>query len=168
MKRIIALILMLSCVLTVASCAVVPLYDSSDLVVILKENGYTVKETFKNVREGVVGYVYAHRIRTGDELYYIYCEDFASANSIYDYVNSKQKTHIAEIKMEIDQIEYALYKTEGLSAEEKGRYYQRLIEKQEELEEVKNYTCGRGLNVVWYGTKQAVLDIKGITDKLGK
>ena len=83
-----------------------------------------------------------------------------SANSIYEYIRSKQKAKIAEIKMKIDTVEYALYKSEGISAAEKGDYYRQYVELTETLEEIENYTCGRGLKLVWYGTKKAVSDIK--------
>lgn len=55
-----------------------------------------------------------------------------------------------------------------MASVEQDRYYQKLVEKRQELQEVKNYTCGRGPNVVLYGRKLALLDIKGIADKLGK
>ena len=168
MKKIMSLVLMLASVFGMVACAVVPVYDSADLVAILKENGYTVEEKFTEDQNGITGYYYAHKNDKSDELYYIYCEDFKSSKSIYDYISSRQKARVASLKMDIEQIEFALYKSEGVSAEEKGKYYQRYVEQTEKLEFVENYTCGRGLNVVWYGTKKAVLDIKGITDKLGR
>ena len=68
----------------------------------------------------------------------------------------KQKAKIAELKMEIEKIEYALYKSEGVSAAEKGDYYEQYILKTEELKKVQNFTCGHVMNVVWYGTKPAI------------
>ena len=112
------------------------------------------------MQEGIVGYIYGHNEETDDEIYYIYCENFFSARSVYNYVDSKQKARKAEIKMEIEKVEYALYKSEGISAAEKGDYYEKYVELTEELAEVEAYSCGYSGNVVWYGTKQAVSDIK--------
>lgn len=160
MKKIIALILLLSCAFSMASCSLVPVHDSEDLVLILEECGYKVTDVDEEVQEGIVGYIYGYNSETKDEIYYIYCENIMSAKRIYDYASSKQKAKIAELKMEIEKIEYALYKSEGISAAEKGDYYEKYVEKTEELEEVENYSYGHGFNVVWYGTKQAVADIK--------
>ena len=161
MRKIVALFMLLVCVFSVSSCAVVPAYDSNELIDILESNGYKVeKDVTEKVQEGIAGYIYATNEESGDELYYIYCDNIRSAKSIYDYVNSKQKAKIAELKMEIEKIEYALYKAEDVSAAEKGDYYEQYVLKTEELEKVQNFTCGHGLNVVWYGTKSAVMTIR--------
>ena len=160
MKRIVALLLLVACVFSLASCAVLPIYNSTDVIYILKNAGYTITDVDESVQEGIIGYIYGNNSETGDEIYYIYCENLKSANSIYEYISSKQKAKIAEIKMKIDTVEYALYKSEGISAAEKGDYYRQYVELTEALEEIENYTCGRGFNLVWYGTKKAVSDIK--------
>ena len=161
MRKIVALFMLLVCVFSVSSCAVVPAYDSGELIEILENAGYKVeKDVTEEVQEGIVGYVYATNEETEDELYYIYCKNIKSARSIYNYVNSKQKAKIAELKMEIEKIEYALYKSEGVSAAEKGDYYEQYVLNSEELEKVQKLTCGHGLNVVWYGTKSAVMTIR--------
>ncbi len=160
MKKIVALIMLLICVFSVSSCAVVPAYNSPDLKGILEENGYEFKdEDFEN-EDGVTGCIYAVKESTGDELYYIYFDNFRSAKTMYNYINNKKKAEIAELKMEIERLEYSLYKAEGVTAAEKGDYYEQYIIKTEELESVQNYTVGRGFNVVWYGTNQAILDIR--------
>ena len=156
MKKIIALLMLLICAFSVTSCAVLPAYNSSDLVTILINSGYVVDDIDEKVQEGITGYIHGFNAETGDELYYIYCENVKSAKSVYDYVNSKQKAKIAELKMEIEKIEYALYKSEGVSAAEKGDYYEQYILKTEELKKVQNFTCGHVMNVVWYGTKPAI------------
>ena len=160
MKRIIAFLLLVACAFSMASCALVPVYDSKDLISILEDAGYRITDVDEEVQEGIVGYIYGYNEETKDEIYYIYCDNIMSAKRIYDYASSKQKAKIAEIKMDIEMIEFALYKSEGISAAEKGNYYEKYVKKTEALEEVENYTCGHGLNVVWYGTKKAVSDIK--------
>ena len=167
MKKIVALVLILASVLAISSChkKILPAYNSDKLITILEAHGYEIMEDVEEeqVKEGVTGYIYAVNLETGDEIYYIYCENVSSTNSLYDYIDSKQKAKISELKMEIDKIEYALYKAEDVSAAEKGDYYEQFILKSEALEEAKKYGCGRGLNVVWYGTKQAIKDIKDFT-----
>ncbi len=158
--KIIALLLILVSAFSIMSCAIVPMYDSVDLIVMLKAAGYELTDVNEEVQEGIVGYVYGVREETDDEIFYIYCENSKSAKSIYNYINSRQKAKVAELKMQIEKVEYALYKSEGISAAEKGDYYERFVELSEDLEEVENYSCGHGFNVVWYGTQQAVLDIR--------
>lgn len=160
MKRTIALLLLVVTVFTISSCAIVPAYNYSDLEIILVDKGYTLSDKEGNAREGITGYVYGSRIETGDEIYYIYCESFGSAQSIYSYINNQRKAKISEIKMEIERVEYALNKSEGVSAAEKGDYYEEYVNLQEKLDEAERYSCGRGFNVVWYGTKQAITDIR--------
>ena len=160
MKKLIALVFIISVILSLASCAVVPAYNASKLIPILKSNGYELTEVNSEVQDGVVGYFYAYNPDTKDELYYIYCKNFHSANSMYNYINSKQKAKVAELKMEIDRLENLLYKSEGISAAEKGDYYEEYILKTEELDKAKKYDCGYGVNIVWYGTKQAIRDIR--------
>ena len=62
--------------------------------------------------------------------------------------------------MKIEEVEYMLYKAEGVTAAEKGDYYEEFVKLDEELKEVEKYGCGRGFNVVWYGTKQAIMDLR--------
>ena len=159
-NRIIAFILLVSCLFALTSCSLLPVYNSPELVTVLERYNYEITDVDEEVQEGIVGYVYGFKESTGDEIYYIYCEDISSARSVYNYIKTTQKAKIAAIKMEIDKVEYALYKSEGVSASEKGDYYERYVELTEELEKIENYTCGHGLNLVWYGTKQAVSDIK--------
>ncbi|MBQ7390004.1 MAG: hypothetical protein IJW02_02710 [Clostridia bacterium] len=160
MKRIIAIILLLTVVLSITSCIFVPAYHANTLIDILEDNNYVITDVNDTEYDGVVGYIYGERAETEDEVYYIYCEDFASAHSIYDYINSQMKADIAELKMEIERIEYLLYKAEGVSAEEKGKSYEKYVELKEELEEIERYGCGRGFNVVWYGTDKAIMDLR--------
>lgn len=159
-KKIIAMLLLVACAFSTVSCAIVPAYDSTDLLAILDAKGYSITDVNEEVQEGIVGYIYAVNPETGDEIYYVYCEDFETSRSIYNYISSNHRAKVAEIKMEIEKIEYALYKAEGVTAAEKGDYYERYVEKTEELAEVEKYVCARAINVVWYGTKQAVADIK--------
>lgn len=159
-NKIVALILFVSCLFSLTSCSLYPIYNSSELINILKKNDYEIEDVDEEVQEGIIGYIYGSKESTGDEIYYIYCEDISSARSIYNYMKSTHKAKIADIKMQIDKVEFALYKSDGISAAEKGDYYERYIELTEELEEIEKYTYGHGLNLVWYGTKQAVADIK--------
>ena len=159
-KKIVALILILTCVFSIASCNRIPAHDSDSLEEILTSCGYAFVYEHSDAREGMTGYYYAEKAETGDYLYYIYCKNIESANSIYEYEKSKNKAKIAELELEIDKVENVLYKSEGVSAEEKGKYYQKYVELSEALEVVKNYKCGRYMNVVWHGTKQAISDIK--------
>lgn len=159
-KKLLALVVLLTCVFSITSCAVFPAYHGDDLTAILEDLGYEVEEVTGITEEGISGCIYAKNPETGDELYYIYCEDFSSARSIRRYVNSQKKAKIAEIKMKMKKIEYKLYKDENVTAAEKGVYYEKYVLLKEELKEVRNYGCGRAVNVVWYGTNQAILDLR--------
>ena len=61
--------------------------------------------------------------------------------------------------MNIERIEKIL-NSENVTPAEKGDYYEEYVIYKEELQEVQRYDCGKGFNVVWYGTKQAILDIR--------
>ena len=159
-KQFVACLLLVACILSLTSCFLVPMYNSPELIEMLENKGYAITDVDEEAQEGIVGYIYGYNEETEDEIYYIYCENIFSASSVYNYVHSKQKAKKAEIKMEIEKVEYALYKAEGISAAEKGDYYERYVELTEELDEIERYSCGYSGNVVWYGTKQAVSDIK--------
>ena len=152
--------MLLVCIFSISSCAVVPAYHALDLIAILEAREYEITDVNHEVQEGITGYIYGSREDSNDEIYYIYCKNLRSAKSVYDYVNSRHKARIAELKMEIDKIEYVLHKSEGVSAAEKGDYYERLVINSEELEKIQSYSCGHGFNVVWYGTKQAIMDLR--------
>ena len=137
------------------------MYDGNELYARLIECGYEVEEIESTAQEGMLGYYYAERRDTGDSIYYMYFEDTKAAKAMYDYVKSSYKAEVAELELEIEKVEYALYKSEDVSAAKKGKYYEKYVELTEELEELKNITHGQSFNIVWYGTKQAVDDIKG-------
>lgn len=172
-KKILSILLILVCILSLASCdkeslrkssKMLFVYDGEDLAPRLRQCGYEVEVIESTAQEGLVGYIYAERPDTEDVLYYMYFVDVNSAKSMHEYIKNLYKAKISEKEFEIDKIEYVLYKSEGVSAEEKGKYYQRFIELSEELEEIKSITYGQSINIVWYGTKQAVNDMKGKTE----
>ena len=157
MKKIISLILALVCLMSLSSCAIVPVYDSVDLIKILENNGYEIEDVNEPDHKGVVGYIYAHK--ADDELYYIYCKDFATTKAIYKYIKGNIDIKTSDLKTQIKEVELKL-EYSGASASDKGKYYEEYILLTEELAEVQNYGCGHGLNVVWFGTKQAINDIR--------
>ena len=160
MKRIVSLLLITACVLSLASCAIIPAYDGTELVGILYDHGYEITDVDETVEEGVVGYIHGKKAETGDEIYYIYCENYSVTKSLYNYIDIKQKARIAELKYNIERVEYALYDSKDVTAEQKGDYYELYVNLTEELRAAESYKCGRGINIVWYGTKQAVSDVK--------
>lgn len=160
MKKIISLLLLFACALGMASCSLVSAYDSSELISVLENKGYEITDVDQTLQEGIVGHIYASKADTGDELYYVYCSDVDTATSLYEYVKAAHKVRMAELNLEIEKIEYALNKAEGLSVAEKGDYYEKYVVKTEELELVSSYTYGRAVNIVWYGTKDAIKDIR--------
>ena len=156
MKRTVALILLIASIFSLASCSPLVAYNLDDVLFILEWGGYTVENVDIESEEGIVGYIYGEKSDTEDEIYFIYCDDFDSARTLYKYVKNKHKARISELEMEIEKIEFALYKSEGVSAAEKGKYYESYILKTEELERCKDYEYGRYHNVVWYGTESAI------------
>ena len=149
-NRIIAFILLVSCLFALTSCSVLPVYNSPELVAVLERYNYEITDVDEEVQEGIVGYVYGFKESTGDEIYYIYCEDVSSARSVYNYIKTTQKAKIAAIKMEIDKVEYALYKSEGVSASEKGDYYERYVELTEQEKKYTVWSKSKGVQVVGY------------------
>lgn len=159
MKKILSIILVLICLVNLSSCFLIPAYDNNELVKILNANGYEYSTNWESDHNGVIGYIHGSKEETDDEIYYIYCEGFSSANTIYNYLKSKQNADVSELKMEIESIELVL-DSDDVSPADKGRYYEEYVILKDQLEDVQRFGCGRGLNIVWYGTKQAILDIR--------
>ena len=156
-KRIVAFLLLLVFVFTFSACSLHII--NSDYPIVkdeLESNGYTVKDY-----DGVYGsnnVEYMHATNCGDEIYVIYCSSRRVARSIYHYAKKMQKAMIAELEMEIKTLEYAIYKDDSAGSFTKGEYYKEYLEKKEALAKCKEYDFGRLANVVWYGTKQAIID----------
>lgn len=159
MKKVLSLLLLLVCIFNLASCAVFPLYEPVDLKVVLIRHKYNIKHIVLDKQEGIIGYVHGTKKSSGDEIYYIYCENITAAKAVYGYVKTKHEAKVSALKLEIEKIEYALYATDGNTASQQGRYYEQYIEKREELKKIENYDYGHVMNVVCYGTKQAYKDI---------
>ena len=159
MKKVVSLLLLLVCIFNLASCAVFPLYEPVDLKVVLILHKYDIKHINLDKEKGIIGYVHGTKKSSGDEIYYIYCENVTAAKAVYEYVKTQHKAKVSGLKLEIEKLEYALYKTEGNTASQQGRYYEQYVEKQEELAKIENYHYGHVVNVVCYGTKQAYKDI---------
>ena len=157
MKKILSIILIVVCLFSLSSCAIIPAYDGDELKRILETNGYEIEEGYDVDHQGVEGYIYAHK--ADDELYYIYCKDFATTRAIHKYIKGDLDIKIADLKIQIKEVEWKLEYSDA-SAVEKGVYYSEYILLKEELAEVQKYGYGRGINVVWYGTKQAIKDIR--------
>ena len=157
MKKIVSLILFFVCLFSLSSCAIIPAYDGVDLERILINNGYEIEDVNDTEHTGVAGYIYAHK--ADDELYYIYCKDFATTKAIYKYIKGNLDIKASDLTTQIKDIELKLEYSDA-SASEKGKYYEEYILLTEELAEVQNYGCGHGLNVVWFGTRQAIKDIR--------
>lgn len=161
MKKILSILLVFAFLFSLSSCVLVPSYSGNELLKILESRGYeyTVELDLETDHQGVIGYVYGFKEETGDEIYYIYCEGFSSANAIFRYLKSKRNAEISELKMKIEKVQFML-DSDDVSAADKGKYYEEYVILKEQLEEVQGYNCGRGYNVVWYGTKQALIDIR--------
>ena len=160
MKKLISIVLIMTCFLFSTSCSLVPAYDYDDVEDILEEKRYEISDIDDGSYEGMNGFIHGVKENTEDEIYYAYFKDISSAKAFYNYVNNKQKAKISELKMEIEKIDYLLHKAEGVTAAEKGKHYEKYVELSEVLDEIERYTCGRALNVVWYGTKQAIMDLR--------
>ena len=159
MKKIIALILILTCLFSLSSCAVVPAYNYVDLVIILEKQGYETSYEGHSEYEGIDGYLYAYNSETGDELYYVYCNSFSMSNTIYEYIKSSREMDISSLKMEFIQNVYAIlfgYTT----AAEKGDDFENIVHIVWNYVEIQEYGYGHVANVVWFGTKQAIKDIR--------
>lgn len=157
MKKILSIILIVACLFSLSSCAIIPAYDGDDLKRILRRNGYEIEEKYDVDHQGVAGYIYA---RNGSEmLYYIYCNDYFTTKTIYKGTCSELDVWVSELQIEIKEMEAKL-NSPDISASEKGKCYERYLILKDELERAQNFGCGHGINVVWFGTKQAIKDIR--------
>ena len=159
MKKIISLILILACLFSLSACAVVPAYNYGDLVRILEKKGYETSYKGYGDYAGIDGYLYAYNSKTGDELFYIYCNSLSMASTIYKYIKSDRDIEISYLKMEFMQGVYEILFS-NTTASEKGDRFEDVVHAVWDYVEVKEYTCGHALNVVWIGTRQAVRDIR--------
>ena len=159
-KRILALVMILVSLFSLASCALFPVYNSLDLESMLQGYGYIVDTVDGNLNEGITGYVHAYKTDSDDYLYYIYCENLSTANKIYKYFKTQNEAEVAALKMKLERASYALNDATDIDGSKKLNYFEIYLDAQYELEKAENFKCGYFANVVWYGTKQAVADIK--------
>jgi len=157
-KRIAAFLLIFVLVFNFSACSLHVIY--SDYPVVrgkLASSGYEIKEYDGTYGRKTVEYMHGTH-GDSDEIYVIYCSSRRVARSIYRYAKRMHKARLAELEMEIKILEYALYKDNSAGSSTKGEYYKEYLEKKEALAKCKEYDFGRVANVVWYGTKQAIID----------
>lgn len=160
-KKIICLFLLVCCVFNLSSCSFYIVHDDYGVVKKeLKNCGYVVEDKEAPYGEGLISYLYASH-ESGDEIYVIYCFSRRVARSVHKYAMKMQAAKKSELQMEIKALEYSLYMAEDVNSQMKGEYYEEYLNKKEELKKHKEYGCGRYMNLVWYGTKQSVVDING-------
>lgn len=159
-KRIVALILFLVCIFSLAACK--PKTVDGDYSVVvdkLRESGYSVIDLETPYEYEILSCLHAEADINGqhEELYVIYCANASMANKVYEYVKNKYNHEKSELEMEEKILEYA-YKNADINSESKVEHYSHYLEVKEKLKKYDRYSYGRNVNMVWYGTNKAIED----------
>ncbi|MBQ9773707.1 MAG: hypothetical protein IJW30_06440 [Clostridia bacterium] len=172
MKRILtlmlALMLSLTCVLTLASCALFQKKPEMDLEVAaenLEDADYYVsyEDDEDNLEVGVEATLYAYDEDGENYLRMVTYIETSSAKIAYDALKKEYDAEIDMIKLEIKRIEDILENYEDdLEDEEVDEYEDELKECEKELEEMEEeHKMGRSGKTVWMATVDAIEDSKG-------
>ena len=167
MKKILAMalavVMLMGCVLTFASCGTRPELDIDDAEDNLKEEDYIVSVNDDPSDPMYKATLYASN---GDDSLSIYWFDSASvAKLYYQSIKLAEKQQKEELELEIKTLKKVikLYEDEYKSSELDNLEdeLKDLEKKLKDLKSGKDYVYGRSGKVVWYGTKDAIKDSKG-------
>lgn len=162
-KRLVAFVLILACIFALSACASQNINgDYSDVRQNLIDQGYNVVDLETPYQYEILSCLHATMYVDGEleEVYVIYCSSSGMANSVYEYVKNKYNHEKSELEMKEKILEYG-YKTADIDSEAKVEHYSNYLSVKEQLERYDRYSYGRNVNMVWYGTKQAIADTNG-------
>lgn len=159
-KKIIALVLLLACIVSLSACASKTIEgDYADVKKRLQQSGYNVIDLETPYEYEILSCMHAFMDVDGkiEEVYVIYCSTATMANKVYEYVENKYNYEKSELEMKEKILKYA-YNTADIGSESKVEHYSNYLEVKEQLKRYDRYSFGRNVNMVWYGTKQAIAD----------
>ena len=162
LAALLALMMVVACVATLASCGKAVPADYEDAKEALEDADYQVMGTDEEdyLSTGMKAQISARDVTEDKDdreafiyIYYFENEDMAKFQEKFYKMNLEQ--NIEEAKLTIEYYEMMLEKyADDLEDEEKEEIEEELEEMQEELEAYKNdYVVGRKGTTVWYGYK---------------
>ena len=164
-KNILTMLLILSMVFGIASCAEKPELDIDTAKKNLKGEDYEVEveddEDYLDI--GVVEELEAYSDDGDDFIYIVKYESAKYAKINYKILKQRYDSEIEALELQIKQIEYALKEyDEDLDSDEIDEYEDEIKELKDQLEETQEEgAIGISGSVVWIGTSKAIEDSKG-------
>ena len=164
LAALLALMMVVACVATLASCGEAVPADYEDAKKALEDAEYEVmaSDDEDEMQAGIKAVIRAYKEsededEDGEYIYVYYFENDDMAKLFYKQYKQNLEQTIADAELEIEYYELILEKyADDLEDEEKEEYEEELEDAKEELEKVKeNYVVGRKGTTVWYGTKAA-------------
>ena len=170
LAALLALMMVVACVATLASCGKAVPADYEDAKKALEDAEYMVsgydKDAEVKSRPGVEAYISAYKAieGEGDEddtyvgVYVFYCENSDMAKIIYKEYKLQLEQYVEELELDIEKYELILEKyADDFTDEQKEDYEDKLEDMKKELETYKDdYVVGKKGTIVWYGNKEAV------------
>ncbi|MBE6586446.1 MAG: hypothetical protein E7645_08035 [Ruminococcaceae bacterium] len=156
--KLLAVILMLCCVLPLASCdQQKPPLDIDAVEENLKAAGYEVHITVDGQTAGIKESLYAVD-GNGNTLSLIVCEKASSAKLYFEIIMLGHEQELEELQYNIQRYRHLLKIHEEEGSEEPLKAMEKnLAQAESDLEKKKKEaSIGRSGNVVWFGTKDAV------------
>lgn len=160
-----ALIMLMGCVLTFASCSFGPKpeLDIDDAEEALEDENYSV-----SVNDDPSDPMYEATLSASNEddyLRIVWFENASVAKLYYKSLKLEREQEIESLKLEIKTLKKVIKLYEDdYKSDELDELEDELKDLEKELDELKSnkeYAYGRSGKVVWYGTKDAVEDSKG-------
>ena len=168
MKKILtgllALVMLMSSVIVLSSCAKKPELDLEDAKKALEEAEYSVNYVEDSGEPGVVAYLSARKqIESDDEwdyytVYIVECEKSSTASLLYKNMKMEYDQQIESLKMEIKVNKHMLKTYEkDMKSDEIKELEDDIKDLEKELEEYKkDYVIGKSGKYVWYGDAKAI------------
>ena len=162
MKKLLALLLVIVSIFSLASCslfAAKPKLNLDDAKDNLEDNDYSVTYVDKDAGTGVKEYLRAYNDK-GDEItIYIY-EDATSASIAYKMAKLNQDQQEEYNKLRLKRYQNLLKKYEDdMSSSEIDSVEDSIKDLKKSMKD-NDYVIGKSGKTVWYGTKDAIKDTK--------
>ena len=166
MKKLLALLLVIVSIFSLASCSLLaakPELDLEDAKDNLEDAKYTVYLEDDVDEPGIKEYLRAYDEDGENYIYIVVFEDTKLANLMYKQQQLELKSEKENLKIEIQAQEHRLDKyDDDLDSDEIDEIEDDIKDMEKELEELKKeYVIGKSGKTVWYGTKDAIEDSKG-------
>ena len=161
---LLALLMLVSSVFVLSSCAKKPELDLEDAKEALEDAEYVVNYVEESDKNGVESYLSASKKVDGDDLWDTYdikitkYEKASTAKLEYQIQKKQYEMTLEYYKLEIKKAKHYLSKYEkDLSSSEIDSYEGEIKELEKALEEYKeDYVIGRSGKYVWYGDLKAL------------